>query len=515
MAKTTKKSKTGKSKAKLALGITVVIMALFAVGYFVYFSGIVPQLLTGMTITETKADGTTAKVADLSVLETNYYYMSIYSMYAQYGMINSDNLDKVVNESTGQTYRELLLSQGADEAMNLILMEREAESKGFRQLSQASRCAKMEVESLRGMAKLYGYNTVDRYIAAQYGTGMTSRIYRKCIERGLFTEEYQAYLSQFDNTIAPSDEAVKEQYKADPSKFEKVTFNYYLIVAQNDKDGKLDIAAAKKDAQWISDKATDAKTFRSTVMTYLKGKNDTESLAKYENDADPTLIEDLTKTNVESYYDKNLAEYLFASDRKAGDKTVIETNTGAYVVMFGERKLDEEQAVTYRTLTLQNDAKNGKVRTNEEIAADAKALADKAAQLCPQGLDPLSFYKVAKENTADQDEMLSGGYTAGETKADMLEGDNGKEATAEQKALAEWLFDASRKQGDIRIVTSEDNRTVTVYYFEKTTASWIVDAKNDQTTENINKLKESLKSTKPQYVINSDLIKNFIYNVNG
>ena len=183
--------------------------------------------------------------------------------------------------------------------------------------------------------------------------------------------------------------------------------------------------------------------------------------------------------------------------------------------MFGERKLDEEQAVTYRTLTLQNDAKNGKTRTNEEIAADAKALADKAAQLCPQGIDPLSFYKVVKENTADQDEMLSGGYTAGETKADMLEGDNGKEATAEQKALAEWLFDASRKQGDIRIVTSEDNRTVTVYYFEKTTASWIVDAKNDQTTENINKLKESLKSTKPQYVINSDLIKNFIYHVNG
>ena len=132
MAKTTKKSKTGKSKAKLALGITVAIMALFAVGYFVYFSGIVPQLLPGMTITETKADGTTAKVADLSVLETNYYYMSIYSMYAQYGMINSDNLDKVVNESTGQTYRELLLSQGADEAVNLILMEREAESKGFR-----------------------------------------------------------------------------------------------------------------------------------------------------------------------------------------------------------------------------------------------------------------------------------------------------------------------------------------------------------------------------------------------
>jgi chaperonin GroEL (HSP60 family) len=153
------------------------------------------------------------------------------------------------------------------------------------------------------------------------------------------------------------------------------------------------------------------------------------------------------------------------------------------------------------------------ILTGGQVISEELGLELKEATM--QQLGRAKSVKVAKENTADQDEMLSGGYTAGETKADMLEGDNGKEATAEQKALAEWLFDASRKQGDIRIVTSEDNRTVTVYYFEKTTASWIVDAKNDQTTENINKLKESLKSTKPQYVINSDLIKNFIYNVNG
>ena len=176
MAKSTKKAKKGKSKAKLALGVIIVIMALFAAGYFVYFAGILPQVLPGITITETKADGTTGKVADLSVLEANYYYMSIYSMYAQYGILNADKLDTVVNSTTGQTYRELLLSQGAEEAMGLILLEREADSKGFREMSQAARCAKLELESLRGISKLYNYPTVDKYIAAQYGTGMTSRL---------------------------------------------------------------------------------------------------------------------------------------------------------------------------------------------------------------------------------------------------------------------------------------------------------------------------------------------------
>ena len=80
MAKSTKKSKTGKSKAKTALGIAVFIMALFVAGYFVYFSGLIPQILTGMTITETKDGNSSSKVASLNVLETNYYYMNIYSM---------------------------------------------------------------------------------------------------------------------------------------------------------------------------------------------------------------------------------------------------------------------------------------------------------------------------------------------------------------------------------------------------------------------------------------------------
>ena len=509
MAKSSKKSKSGKSKAKLTLGIVVAIMAIFVAGYFVYFSGILPQLLPGMTITETK-DGATSKVATLSVIETNYYYMNIYSMYAQYGMVTKDNIDTVLNKETGQTYRDLLLSQGADEALSLILMEREADSKGFRELSAAKRAAKVELESLRGIATLYGASTVDRYLEAQYGTGMSSRLYKKCLERSLYGDEYTQYLSQFDASVAPTDEALKEQYKANPAAFENATFNYYLVTAQT-KDGKADIEAAKKDAQWIADKAKDSKSFRDTCQIYLKGKGDTEALKEYENDADPTLVETLSKANVQSYYDAKLSEFLFAADRKEGDKTVIETATGAYVVLFVKRSLDETKEVTYRTMTLNNDAKNGKERTEEQVAADAKVLEEKAKQLATAGLDPLSFYKLVKANSNDQDEMMSGGYVAGSTKSDLTETEDGKEASAEVKAAAEWLFDESRKQGDVYFVTSADKRTVTVYYFEKSSASWMNDARNTQATENVNKLKESLKSTNPQYVINSDLIKKFIY----
>ena len=89
--------------------------------------------------------------------------------------------------------------------------------------------------------------------------------------------------------------------------------------------------------------------------------------------------------------------------------------------------------------------------------------------------------------------------------------ESGKEVDDATKALAEWLFDANRKQGDVYIVTSSDNKKVTVYYFEKTSPAWMNEARSTKTTENTNKLKESLKSTNPQYVINTDLFKKFIY----
>ena len=510
MAQSTKKSKNGgKSKAKLTLGIIITIMALFVVGYFIYFSGIIPQLLPGITITETK-DGATVKVKELSVLETNYYFMNIYSMYSQYGMISSDSLDSVFNSTTGQTYRDYLLSQGAEEALKNVLMEREADSKGFRALSAADRASKEELESLRGISKLYGYPTVDRYIAAQYGTGMTSRLYRQCMARGLYAEEYEQYISQFDPSIVPTDESLNEAYKANPSAYDNVDFNYYLVTAAT-KDGKADIEQAKKDAQWISDKSKDAKSFRDAVMTYLKGKGDTEALKEYENDADPTAVNDMTKSSVEQYYDANLAAFLFAEGRKAGDKTVVETSTGAYVVMLNGRKLDEEKEVSYRTLTLNNDSKNGKERTDEQIAADANALAEKAKTLAPAGMSSLDFYKLVKANSKDQDEMMDGGFVAGETKADMTETEEGKELDAQTKALADWLFDDSRKAGDVYVKIASDNRTVVIYYYEKSSPAWLGEARNAKITENVNKLKETLKANNPQYVINSDFVKKFIY----
>ena len=87
----------------------------------------------------------------------------------------------------------------------------------------------------------------------------------------------------------------------------------------------------------------------------------------------------------------------------------------------------------------------------------------------------------------------------------------GKELDAKTKEAADWLFDDARKQGDVFVQISSDNRTVKVYYFEKSAPAWLAEAKDAVINENVTKLKESLKANNPQYVINFDLVKKFIY----
>ena len=85
MAKT---SKSGKSNRKLVSGgmiAVIVVIVIIIAGFFIYISGILPQTLTGVGITETLSDGTTKTIKNYSVLETNFHFREVFDSYSQYG----------------------------------------------------------------------------------------------------------------------------------------------------------------------------------------------------------------------------------------------------------------------------------------------------------------------------------------------------------------------------------------------------------------------------------------------
>lgn len=506
MAKT---SKSGKSSRKIATsGMVVVIALILAIvaGFFIYISGILPKTLTGVTITETLADGTTKNIKNYSVLETNFHFQEVYDSYSQYGMVSEEHLDEVYDASTGETYRDWLLRETAKQMKTLALVERAAQQNGFMEYSKARAIAAKNLETLDLYAMMYGFPTGQQYLQALYGTGMTRRAYIDFQSRETLVDEYGYYLQQFDPSIVPTDEQIQARFNENPYKYYIYDYNLFFVAADKDANGAVvDFDKCKASAEKIANATTDSASFRQAVMDYLKEKGDEETLKAYEDDADPTFSENMGYSN--SYMASDVRAFIF-SDNAPGDVKTIDSDYGVYVVYIADKKLDETANVSYRILTVSTGVKG--TATDEEInEALDKTMAD-VTSYCVQGLDPLSFYKVVKDHSTNIDEVVNGGYQPYATTESLQapEGEGKDPAIAEAE---EWLFESGRKQGDVKIVVSADKKYVYAYYFEASNPDWYNSVRDEIISENFNKWNADLENCNPGYTINAGLVKYLIY----
>ena len=128
----------------------------------------------------------------------------------------------------------------------------------------------------------------------------------------------------------------------------------------------------------------------------------------------------------------------------------------------------------------------------------------------PAPVDSLGFYNLVKANSTDTDAIIDGGYNSGIT-IDKFTSTDDNQLTSDVVAAGEWLFDASRVQGDYMVSLSEDNSTISVYYFEGSMPAWQNTARNNLINASVNTWSDSIKSTNPQYTINKGLIERLAY----
>lgn len=510
MAKT---SKSGKANKKLVSGgmiVIIVAIVLIIACFFTYISGVLPRTLTGVAITETLPDGTTKTVKNFNLLETNLHFKEVFSTYSNYGMVTQEALDAIYNESTGETYRDWILREAASQMRTLALVERAAQQSGFMQYSKAHDYAAAQTASVDAYAAMYGFQSAQQYMAAMYGTGMTTRDFIDFSAREILVTEYGYYLKQFDPTIVPNAEQVQAEFDANPNTYYTYDFNRYFITAAKDADGNITgledaVAAANK----IASATKDSASFRQAVIDYLKDKGDETTLATFDNDADPTWYEGYTNESI-AYMDSDIQDF-FYGDAKPGDVKVVETTTGAFVVYLADRKLDETQTVSYRVLQLDNPAAKKVDATAEEIAQGAQDLAAEAATYATNGMDPFSFYNVVKSHTEYGEAMLDGGYVSGATAESFVSSDESNPLDMAQVQAGMWLLEEGRQQGDVKIFISDDQKTVYVYYFEESAPAWQNAVKTAMITTNFSNWNSDLMVNDPHYEVNAGLLKAFIY----
>ncbi len=504
MAKNDKRADSGIKASKRNKAIVIAIVALFAViiiGWFIYISGLLNKVLTGVKIVRT-VDGVTQTLDNISVAETNYHYYQVLSSYYNYGIINGEmDLDAVYDQTTGQTYRQMLLDQAGSELMNSTLVNLEAESRDYLPHSGAARYADLSIESVEQTARLYGFQSVDQYLEALYGRGMSLRILRNCLERQCLTQEYENYVRQFIFTV--SEEELNAAYDANPTVYQRVDFDYYFFAGTVAEDGTYDISEAVENANHVADNATDADTFASEVVEIIG--QETADLAGFTEDNNPTHVTGYTDASADTITE-GLGEYLFDDARVEGDTTVIETEMGAYAVLFESRYTNDTPTVTYRTLTMYNDAASQADSTPESVAAGLAEVQARAQAIAATPMDSLAFSDQVKTNSDSVSEIITAGYNDGTT-ADRYEASETNVLSDRDVTLGNWLFDSARVHGDMLVLASEDSSYVTVYYFENVVPEWMYTARTQLVTGYVNSWSNDILAGDPTYLIAYDLIK--------
>ncbi len=172
-----------------------------------------------------------------------------------------------------------------------------------------------------------GVSVADYYKSA-FGKNATESSIKEYVSEYLKAAAYQEKLQ---TDLAATDSEIKDYYEEHKDSYDDIDYRVFKIAAGSDDDTAKE--QAKNNANEMLAKITDEDTFAQMCKEYATD----DEKATYE-DSSASLKSNIKKSSAESA----ISDWLFDSERKAGDKTVIEDsdNNQYYVVYFINRDYD-------------------------------------------------------------------------------------------------------------------------------------------------------------------------------
>lgn len=486
-SKKLKKGLNTKLKNNVIIGLIVAAVVVAIVGYMIYVSGFLPRVMTGMKITNVTESGSTVVVKNVSVAELNLHYYQVLNTYYSQGYVTGDtDLDSVIDETTGKTLKQSLYDEAADEIKNIyyLLEWAKVNVPNYQDLREvAQHYMDVSISNLRDTSSSYGYPSVNNYLQAMYGTGVTLRVYRSVIEEQITAELVQNYVSQFE--FGADKQALQDTHDADPLTYMRADVNVYAFSADSttSEDGTVvfDNTSALEKANAVAAEATDSLSFNLAVMSQI---DDPDTLAQFEQDDDPTLQEGITTSWTSSLAGGIMQDFVFENG-EVGTCKVFELESAVWVLLLNNRYENNETTVTYRTLVLYNDKKVANGDSEAAVAAGADKLETEANKIVASITSEMDFAAAVGRNSSNINDVVDGGMSDGMTIEDFASTDGSELPTATVQ-LRDWLFDANRQPGDMTIIRNPSNTTVTVYYFVDAVPAWMYIANQQVVTTQTN-----------------------------
>lgn len=300
------------------------------------------------------------------------------------------------------------------------------------------------------------------YIQQLYGTYATASRVKDFVTE---TMKLGAYYEQVSEEKAPSEADVQAYYEEHTEDYDSVDYRIITINAELPTE-PTDLADPAEETE-----GTEGTEGSGTDTAYKPSEAEIEfAMGEAKEKADAALeniirLGDLQENVKRSAVASQLRDWLFDSERKAGDTAVIENSTSHlyYAVEFEGRSLDQTPTADARIIT---------------VSADSAVSADTILEEWKNG--------AATEDSFAELADKYGSYTEGGLR-------EGLAAENVADALADWIFDSARVSGETTaILGGEGESSYVVYYVGTNSPAWFLDIENTLLTERMNAYMEEI-----------------------
>ncbi len=410
-----------------------VAFVVVAAAVLVWSSNIIQKNATAVTV-----DGVSYNADEVSY----YYHYSINKFTEQYGsyltylgLDTSKPLDQ--QESVyGGTWDEYFKTEAITNLKFTAAMCKAAEEAGYELTADDEITISNEISYTKLYAEM---NSVDykTYVRALYGKLVSPDLFEKCLRECTLADSYANSIFQ---SYSFSDEEISSHLKENLRDFQFADYSYFTATAK-----------AEEGADAPTEEAiAAAKAVAEEILARVEAGEDLETISKEYEDKGT-----FTHDDGAMYFDDDLSNWLFDTSRKAGDAMVTSSGNNSVVAVFNKVFLEEYNTVDANIIRMAPataDLDSESETYADDLAAkmdEAIAKAEEVFKTWKDGEATLDSFKELA-NKHSNEGILDGTYT--QIYKGMLDG-----------FVEDWLFDASRKVGDVELIAGEDS--VYIVYF--------------------------------------------------
>ncbi len=410
---------TGQQKEKRKYRITVAVISIVLVIF------ILAVILLSSSVAYNRFNSVKIGNEKFTTCEYSFYYGAVYQQY--YSMLA--NYYGSSMDASMMPGSDVLQPEALSLMQRTVAVHHAAEEAGYEMDEDAQKQIETYMSSAQSAAAQYTNGDIDEFLVKNYCRGMSEKIYRECVEYYVYATSYG--MSVYNGYSYTADE-LSAYYADNADEFDIFSYDWFLF-KNEDYDDK-----AVEEANAFLEQLKAGEDFKKVAYEFATD----EKKESYDSGSSTTT------TLSGSSLSDTLKGWLTDASRDTGDCDVIETDNGAYVVQFLSRDNNDYHLVNFRHILISPETINESDYETDEVYQQAKEEADATAK---EEAD--MYYMLWKENPTEENfgEMATQ-YSDDSPEGGLYENVYKGQMVAE---VNDWIFDASRKDGDTAIVKTE------------------------------------------------------------